>query len=97
MTIIIQIVLHNKDYKIVEVLYDVEKLSIEWIILELAFEYQYLNTIKEIEILKYWDGELQSRIIAESNGLRNESARSDNRVLLEYHNFKNLNSKSFPK
>ena len=87
MTIVIWMTLHGKTHTIVEVLYEVERLSIEWIILELAFIYDYKDTISSIEILKHWDGELQSRIITESNGLCDESSRDDNRVLSEYNNF----------
>ena len=97
MTIAAKITLWEKpDLGIVEVLFDQQKLSIEWVILELAFEYDYKDKIKEIEIINYWNGdELQSRIIAESSGLRDEQARSDNGVLSEYYDNKKPYPKSF--
>lgn len=85
-------------HTVVEVLYGEEKPSIEWAILTLVFQYEYGSNIEEAEILYTWNeqgDELQSRIIAESDGLRNEQARSDNGVLFEYYDNKKPYPKSF--
>ena len=84
------------EHNIVEVLYDVEKVSIEWCILELSDSFRYRDNIKEIEIINYWDGdEVQSRIAARSTAIRDESARSNLRVVSEYHNLEESDKKSF--
>ena len=54
MDIAVEIILRNKPNPIVEILFDTTKLSIEWIILELAFDYKYLTSISNIRIIKYW-------------------------------------------
>ena len=83
------------EHNIVEVLYDVEKVSIEWCILELSDSFGYRDNIKEANIINSWNGaEVQSRIVAESAGIRDESAGSNLRVVSEYHNLEESDKKS---
>jgi len=79
----------------VEVLYEQEKLSIEWAILDLIYVFGYgENEIKEVEIIKYWLGETRPQSDPEPTGVDQLEAGSDIRVLPKRKRRKVSNKKS---
>lgn len=98
MTIQIDIkVVDGEDEKIFEneILFDQPDLDPDRIKEELTVLYQI--PVYRIRIKDHWQSEeLQSTIITESSGLRDEQTGSDSRVLFEYNDFEESNPESFP-